>query len=226
MFENPTKIGKSTLLVALLRIVELDEGKIIIDGVDHKSLGLNKLRSKIAVIPQDPVLFSGSVKTNLDPFSEFDNTRLYQVLARVGLYTTSQPSTSSMSLSSMANAQVQSLDDEVNDGGSNFSVGQRQLIVIARALLCGARIVIMDEATAAVDADTDARIQVVMRTEFANATTITVAHRINTIMDSDLILVMDDGQASEYDTPKALLERGGMFADLVDAAGKKGYDEE
>ena len=226
MFENPTTIGKSTLLVALLRIVELDEGKIIIDGVDHKSLGLNKLRSKIAVIPQDPVLFSGSVKTNLDPFSEFDNTRLYQVLARVGLYTTSQPSTSSMSLSSMANAQVQSLDDEVNDGGSNFSVGQRQLIVIARALLCGARIVIMDEATAAVDADTDARIQVVMRTEFANATTITVAHRINTIMDSDLILVMDDGQASEYDTPKALLERGGMFADLVDAAGKKGYDEE
>lgn len=226
MSPNSTKIGKSTLLVALLRIVELDEGSIIIDGVDHKTLGLNKLRSKIAVIPQDPVLFSGSVKTNLDPFSEFDDTRLFQVLARVGLYTTLQPSSSSLSLSSMANAKVQSLDDQVNDGGSNFSVGQRQLIVIARALLCGARIVIMDEATAAVDADTDARIQAVMRTEFANATTITVAHRINTIMDSDLILVMDDGQASDFDTPKALLEKGGMFADLVDAACKKGYDEE
>jgi ATP-binding cassette subfamily C (CFTR/MRP) protein 1 len=122
----------------------------------------------------------------------------------------------------MANAFVQSLDDEVQDGGGNFSVGQRQLMVIARALLGGATIVIMDEATASVDADTDARIQAVMRSEFAKATTITVAHRINTIMDSDFILVMDNGKASEFDTPQALLARGGMFADLVEAAGKEG----
>jgi ATP-binding cassette, subfamily C (CFTR/MRP), member 1 len=211
-------------MVALLRIVELDEGKIFIDGVDHKTLGLNKLRSKIAVIPQDPVLFSGSVRTNLDPFGlELDDARLYQVLTRVGLYTSSQPMWSSSSLSSMANALVQSLEDEVQDGGGNFSVGQRQLMVIARALLGGATIVIMDEATASVDADTDARIQAVMRSEFAKATTITVAHRINTIMDSDLILVMDNGKASEFDTPQALLARGGMFADLVEAAGKEGH---
>ena len=216
-----TGAGKSTLMVALLRIVELDSGKILIDGIDHKILGLSLVRSQIAVIPQDPVLFSGTVKTNLDPFDEYPKQRLYDVLTRVGLYTTTRSSMSTNSLSSLGNANVQSLDDLVQDGGSNFSVGQRQLLVIARALLCGASIVIMDEATAAVDAETDARIQGVMRTEFFNATTLTVAHRINTIMDSDFILVMDDGKAAEFDSPSNLLARGGMFSDLVEASAKE-----
>jgi len=113
----------------------------------------------------------------------------------------------------------------VTEGGENFSVGQRQLLVIGRALLTGASIVVMDEATAAVDADTDARIQGVMRTEFGNATCITVAHRLNTIMDSDFILVMDDGRAAEFEPPRVLLQRGGMFSDLVEAAKKDGYLE-
>jgi ABC-type multidrug transport system fused ATPase/permease subunit len=112
------------------------------------------------------------------------------------------------------------LNDIVREGGSNFSVGQRQLLVIARALLSGASVVIMDEATAAVDADTDARIQKVMRSEFANATCITVAHRINTIMDSDFILVMDNGKAAEFDSPQKLLSKGGKFRDLVRAASQ------
>lgn len=210
-----TGAGKSTLMLALLRIVELDAGKILIDDVDIKSLGLTKLRSKIAVIPQDPVLFSGTIRSNLDPFGYFDDERLIDVLTRVGLF---GASTSSSSLTSLAQGQVQSLESPVREGGSNYSVGQRQLLVIARALLCGAAIVIMDEATASVDADTDARIQKVMRSEFKNATCITVAHRLNTIMDSDLILVMGDGKVEEFDTPKALLSKDGMFRNLVRAA--------
>jgi ATP-binding cassette subfamily C (CFTR/MRP) protein 1 len=212
-----TGAGKSTLMVACLRIVELDSGKILIDGVDHRDIGLAKLRSKVAVIPQDPVLFSGTVRSNLDPFEEYTDEKLCDVLARVGLYSTGKASSSSMSLTSMAN-EIQDLGDSILDGGSNFSVGQRQLLVIARALLCGASIVIMDEATSAVDADTDSRIQAVMRSEFQHATCLTVAHRINTIMDCDYILVMGDGRAAEFDTPKALLKRGGLFHDLVEAA--------
>ena len=211
-------------MTCLLRIVELAEGKIVIDGFDIRSLGLSLLRRSIAVIPQDPVLFSGTVRTNLDPFEQYENSVLEGVLARVGLMKPRTATNSSSSsgdgrdFSSETLGHLESLDDIVAESGINYSVGQRQLLVIARALLCGASIVILDEATAAVDADTDAFIQKVLRKEFGNATTITVAHRLNTIMDSDYILVMDDGRASEFDTPKALLGRGGMFRDLVQAA--------
>jgi len=221
--------GKSTLMVALLRLVELDSGKILIDGVDARSIGLAVLRSKIAVIPQDPVLFSGTIRTNLDPFGQHPEGALYGVLYRVGLYHSAAATNheySSTSLSSMVSScLVQSLEDPVSEGGINLSQGQRQLVVIARALLCGASIVIMDEATASVDAGTDARIQTVMRTEFVSATCITVAHRLNTIMDSDYILVMDDGQAAEFDKPNVLLQKqGGMFRDLVQANANTGIE--
>lgn len=216
-----TGAGKSTLMVSLFRIVELSGGSISIDGIDISKIGLNLLRSKIAVIPQDPVLFSGSIRTNLDPFNEYIDERLYEVLERVGLKSNFQSSNSLTSLNSISALAtpntVKTLSDEVLEGGSNYSVGQRQLIVIARSLLRGSKIVIMDEATASVDADTDARIQRVMRTEFKNSTCITVAHRINTILDSDYILVMDDGRAAEFDKPNVLLKKGGLFKDLVDA---------
>jgi ABC-type multidrug transport system fused ATPase/permease subunit len=192
-------------MTALMRLVELDEGKILLDGVDTKTLGLSRLRSSIAVIPQDPVLFSGTVKTNLDPFNTHTDYRLMDVLKRVGLWTRSEGASA-----------VNSLGDSVLQDGSNFSVGQRQLLVIARALLDGAAVVICDEATAAIDAEADARIQKVLRTDFANATTLTVAHRLNTIMDSTHILVMADGKAVEFDTPSSLLAKGGLFKDLVD----------
>ncbi len=191
-------------MAALMRLVELDDGRIVIDGVDTRKLGLKRLRSNIAVIPQDPVLFSGSVRTNLDPFEHHSDEKLVEVLQRVGLWMTEQFSC------------IRSLSDDVQQDGENFSVGQRQLLVIARALLDGAGLVICDEATAAIDAEADARIQRVLRTDFANATTLTVAHRLNTIMDSSHILVMADGQCVEFDTPSNLLARGGLFKDLVD----------
>eukprot|EP00560_Eucampia_antarctica_P007002 CAMPEP_0197828720 /NCGR_PEP_ID=MMETSP1437-20131217/5242_1 /TAXON_ID=49252 ORGANISM="Eucampia antarctica, Strain CCMP1452" /NCGR_SAMPLE_ID=MMETSP1437 /ASSEMBLY_ACC=CAM_ASM_001096 /LENGTH=1315 /DNA_ID=CAMNT_0043430055 /DNA_START=350 /DNA_END=4300 /DNA_ORIENTATION=+ len=226
-----TGAGKSTLMVSLLRIVELREGSIFIDGVNISKIGLNLLRSKMAVVPQDPVLFSGTVRSNLDPFYEYSDNKLNEALKRVGLMKEStsnenegrsMPRTlSSSSLHSLssrkATESVRSLSDVILEGGSNFSVGQRQLLVFARALLCGAKIVIMDEATASVDADTDARIQRVMRTEFHDSTCIIVAHRLNTIMDSDYILVMNDGRAVEFDTPKQLINAGGYFKELVDA---------
>lgn len=208
-------------MVALLRIVELCEGRILIDGQNIRDVGLAKLRGNIAAIPQDPVLYSGTVRTNLDPFNDYGEAKLYEVLERVGLYTTRGSSSSTNSLKSLAQSRVESLDDSISEGGTNFSVGQRQLLVIARALLHGSMIVIMDEATAAVDAETDAAIQKVMRSEFEKATVITVAHRLNTIMDSDFILVMSDGRASEFDDPKKLLQQGGMFADLVRAASRE-----
>lgn len=201
-----------------MRIVELSEGKILIDGQDIRAVGLATLRRNIAVIPQDPVLFSGTVRINLDPFNDFTDDQLYETLARTGLYTGNSIWSSNHSLSSLSQSHVDSLSDTVAEGGSNFSVGQRQLLVIARALLCGAKIVVMDEATAAVDAETDSAIQKVMRTEFANATTITIAHRLNTIMDSSYILVMNDGVAAEFDTPDKLLQKGGLFRDLCLAA--------
>lgn len=201
-----TGAGKSTLMTALMRLVELDSGSILLDGVDTRSVGLKKLRSNIAVIPQDPVLFSGTIKTNLDPFDEHPKDHLMDVLERVGLWSSEGGSASA----------VKSLSDVVQQDGGNFSAGQRQLLVIGRALLDGAALVICDEATSSIDAEADSRIQRVLRTDFANATTLTVAHRLNTIMDSSHILVMSDGKAVEFDSPSALLSKGGLFKDLVD----------
>jgi ABC-type multidrug transport system fused ATPase/permease subunit len=213
-----TGAGKSTLMVALMRIVELSDGEILIDGTNIQSIGLATLRSNLAVVPQDPVLFSGTIRTNLDPFDEYSDDNLLEALEHVGLFKGKTISSSIHTVASESNIRVNSINDEVAEGGTNFSVGQRQLIVIARALLRGAKIVIMDEATAAIDAETDESIQKVLRIEFAGATCLTVAHRLNTIMDSDYILVMDDGKAAEFDTPQNLLKNGGMFRDLVQAA--------
>jgi len=198
-----TGAGKSTVVNALTRIAELDSGQIVMDDIDIKSVGLKKLRASIAVIPQDPVMFSGTVRTNLDPFKTHSETKLIDVLNRIGLY-------------GNGSSIIKSLDDKVEQDGSNYSAGQRQLLIIGRALLDGASVVICDEATSSIDAEADSRIQRVFRTDFEKSTTLTVAHRLNTILDSTHILVMNDGKAVEFDSPKELLAKGGFFKDLVD----------
>jgi ATP-binding cassette subfamily C (CFTR/MRP) protein 1 len=207
-----TGAGKSTIMVALLRLVELSSGSITIDGIDISQIGLRLLRSSVAVIPQDPILFSGTIRTNLDPFQDFEDEQLSEALLRVGLHNNPKD----VLHDKITNNTSISLDFPVCEGGSNFSVGQRQLLVLARSLLKGTKVVIMDEATASVDMETDRRIQKVMRDEFKKSTCITIAHRINSIMDSDYILVMDDGVASEFDKPEVLLRReNGAFRNLV-----------
>lgn len=203
-----------------MRIVETEGGQICFDGQDISEVGLARLRSSMAIIPQDPILFSGTIRSNLDPFDMYSDQILLDVLERVGLYSSSSLS-SSDSLYSMGQKCIGSLNDRVTEMGSNFSVGQRQLLVITRALLQGAKIVVMDEATAAVDSETDRLIQKVMRAEFSEATCITVAHRINTILDSDFILVMSDGEVAEFGPPDELLRREGHFRDLVEASGQQ-----
>ena len=209
-----TGAGKSSLMIALARIVELSRGAIYFDGVDCSKLGLHFLRSKLAIVSQDPVLFSGTVRANLDPFNAFPDSKLEDALKRVSLMKADATEGSG----SWKQRRVKSLFDKVDEDGSNFSVGERQLIVIARALLSDCSIVLMDEATAAIDVETDAAIQRVLRSEFGAATVITVAHRLNTIMDSDLILVMSDGISVEFGEPAKLLDKeDGVFKGLVNA---------
>jgi ABC-type multidrug transport system fused ATPase/permease subunit len=225
-------------VVALLRLVELDEGAIEIDGVDISQIGLKTLRSQVAIIPQDPVLFSGTVRSNLDPFGEHEDERLWEVVERVGLIRPMSRTSSVASFSAIPSSTnskdattttttmalssgVRSLNSPVAEGGCNLSVGQRQLLVIARALLSCCKMVVMDEATASIDSETDHRIQQVMRTEFRHATVLTIAHRINTISDCDFILGLSNGRVLEFDDPASLLAKGGLYKDLVNSWEKE-----
>ncbi|ETN05307.1 hypothetical protein PPTG_23495 [Phytophthora nicotianae INRA-310] len=195
-----TGAGKSSLVVALMRLVELDSGSIVIDGLDISTIGLHELRNKISIIPQDPVLFSGTVRSNVDPFDQYTDEQIWTSLRRAHLAHV-----------------VSALDGPVDEKGSNFSVGERQLLCIARALLKRSRIILMDEATASIDTETDRKIQRSIREEFRDCTCLTIAHRINTILDADRILVMERGGVGEFDTPKALQKKqDGLFKALVE----------
>jgi len=185
-----TGSGKSSLIVAILRMTEY-QGLIQVDGVDLQSLGLHVLRQRISMIPQDPVLFSSSLKSNMDPLGEStSDSELTSALQHVCLDEEVE--------------KLGGLSFEVSEGGANFSVGQRQLLCLARAILRRSRLVLLDEATASVDSETDELIQRTIRNEFKSSTMLTIAHRLNTILDSDKILVMDAGVLGEYDTPKNL----------------------
>ncbi|XP_076270121.1 ATP-binding cassette subfamily C member 4-like isoform X2 [Rhynchophorus ferrugineus] len=198
-----TGAGKSSLISALFRLAPI-EGKIVIDGIDSKSLGLNDLRRKISIIPQEPILFSSTLRYNLDPFKEFDDKTLWSVLEEVKLKDVAD-----------------SLDFQVSEGGSNFSLGQRQLVCLARALLRNNKILVLDEATANVDAQTDSLIQTTIRKKFRDCTVLTIAHRLNTIMDSDKVLVMAAGRMLEFDHPYKLLQQPeGHFTKMVLETGK------
>ncbi|KAG0343682.1 Canalicular multispecific organic anion transporter 2 [Podila humilis] len=187
--------------------IEVDGGSIEIDGVDISTIGLETLRQHLSIIPQDPTLFAGTVRDNLDPFNHAQDSELWEALERAHLkeYISSMPG---------------GLSHEVAQNGENFSVGQRSLICLARALLRKTRILVLDEATAAVDVETDDLIQKTIRQEFKDRTILTIAHRIRTVMDSDKILVLEKGQVKEFDAPEVLLARKGLFHSLAEQAGE------
>ena len=202
-----TGAGKSSLTVALFRIVESAFGKIEIDGIDISKIGLHDLRQKLTIIPQDPVLFSGTLRMNLDPADTKSDSDVWQALEL-------------SNLKPFVEGLEKGLDFEVSEGGENMSVGQRQLVCLARALLRKTKVLILDEATAAVDLETDDLIQRTIRTEFAHCTVLTIAHRLNTIMDYDKIMVLDKGELHEYDSPDNLLsDNSTIFYSLAKDAG-------
>lgn len=241
-----TGAGKSSLTLALFRFLEAREGQIIIDGIDVSKIKLHDLRSRLAIIPQDPVLFSGTIRSNLDPFDEYNDDELYDALERVHLFSGSDGSQSSDNTISPAaaipielsgatptststaraknNNIFASLQSPISEGGFNLSQGQRQLLCLARAIVSRPKIMVLDEATSAVDMATDTLIQRSIRSEFGrNATTLLViAHRLSTIVDFDRILVMDAGRVVEFGSPRDLMEiPRGVFKSLVEESGER-----
>ncbi|KAI8915218.1 P-loop containing nucleoside triphosphate hydrolase protein [Powellomyces hirtus] len=202
-----TGSGKSTLLTALFRMVEPSQGSITIDGQDISKLGLCTLRRAVDIIPQDPTLFTGTIRNNLDVESQHSDAEIWELLDRINLktYVTSLP---------------EKLDAPVAEQGENLSVGQRQLICLGRAMLKKPAILVMDEATAAIDGAADERIQSLIRSQFSTSTILCIAHRLNTIADFDRVLVMDAGRKAEFDTPHKLFQNPhSLFSQLADATG-------
>uniref|UniRef100_A0A182RBJ2 ABC-type glutathione-S-conjugate transporter n=1 Tax=Anopheles funestus TaxID=62324 RepID=A0A182RBJ2_ANOFN len=202
-----TGAGKSSLTLALFRIIESSGGSIVIDGQDISKLGLHSLRSRLTIIPQDPVLFSGTLRINLDPFNAHSDDDIWKALEHAHL-------------KAFVKGLTAGINHEVTEGGENLSVGQRQLICLARALLRKTKVLILDEATAAVDLETDDLIQRTIRTEFKDCTVLTIAHRLNTIMDSDKVIVLDKGQIVEFAPPTELLQsKNTAFYSMAKDAG-------
>ncbi|XP_043991808.1 ATP-binding cassette sub-family C member 2-like [Gambusia affinis] len=201
-----TGAGKSSLANCLFRIIEAAEGRILIDNVDISTIGLHDLRNRLTIIPQDPVLFSGTLRMNLDPFDKFSDEDLWRVLEL-------------SHLKDYVAGLKEGLQHEVAEGGENLSVGQRQLLCLARALLRKSRILILDEATAAVDLETDDLIQNTIRKEFSHCTVLTIAHRLHSIMDSSRVMVFDAGKIVEFDSPSNLMEKRGHFYSMAKDAG-------
>lgn len=198
-----TGAGKSTMLATLLRLVEVSEGSVLIDGVDVATLGLETLRHAIAVIPQEPTLFSGKLRDNLDPFGEHADEALWTALRRARLH-------------EVVRALEGGLSATVAENGDNFSAGTRQLLCLARALLRQCRVVVLDEATASVDVETDALIQRLIREEMREQTVLTIAHRLETILDYDRVVVMQDGQVAESGAPGELMRAPqSLFAQMT-----------
>ena len=217
-----TGSGKSSLLMAILRLVEPEArpdlggaGSIHIDGVDTSKIGLTELRRQCAIIPQNPACFSGTIRSNVDPFDEFTDAEVWAALERCELRVAVE-----QMVDDGAADPAKALAALVAEYGENLSLGQRQLLCMSRAVLRQAKILILDEATSAVDYATDAKIQSMIRSVFAGCTILVIAHRINTVIDSDLILVLGDGRCLEAGAPKELMERpGSAFKKIVDESG-------
>ncbi|KAK7329441.1 hypothetical protein VNO77_23610 [Canavalia gladiata] len=197
-----TGSGKSTLIQVLFRLIEPSAGKIIVDGINICTVGLHDLRSRFGIIPQEPVLFQGTVRSNIDPLGMYSEEEIWKSLERC-------------QLKDVVAGKPEKLEAAVVDGGDNWSVGQRQLLCLGRIMLKRSKVLFMDEATASVDSQTDAVIQKIIREDFADRTIISIAHRIPTVMDCDKVLVIDAGFAKEFDKPSRLLERHSLFGALV-----------
>ncbi|KAL6250213.1 ATP-binding cassette transporter yor1 [Rhinocladiella similis] len=225
-----TGAGKSSIMSALFRLTELTSGQIKIDDIDISTVGLSDLRSRLSIIPQDPTLFRGTVRSNLDPFNEHTDLDLWAALRKadlVGEETTNEkgdrPRTAETAVTSTSNVNEQTagssrihLDSMVEEEGLNFSLGQRQLMALARALVRNSQIIVCDEATSSVDFETDEKIQRTMRTGFAGKTLLCIAHRLKTIINYDRICVMDQGRIAELDSPINLFEANGIFRSMCD----------
>ncbi|KAI9304779.1 P-loop containing nucleoside triphosphate hydrolase protein [Cunninghamella echinulata] len=225
---GPTGCGKSTLTLSVFRFLEAFSGKIMIDGIDISALSLEQLRSNLTIIPQDPVLFSGTVRSNMDPFNEFSDDSILEALARMKLIpalnsASSASLTSSSSISNQDSNQniFENLDSPITEGGQNISAGQKQLICLAKSLLRQSKIVVMDEATSSVDFNTDRKIQKTIRSEFTESTVLCVAHRLFTVIHYDKILVLDAGKVKEFDSPLNLIsDPQSMFHNLCKNSGE------
>ncbi|MDI1487833.1 MAG: hypothetical protein OHK93_007106 [Ramalina farinacea] len=222
-----TGAGKSSLTLALFRFLEARSGSIFIGGLDISTLALRELRERIAIIPQHPVLWLGTIRSNLDPFGAYDDTQLKDALERVHLSELVTPMDASSedgeayASGSPIPSHSCTLSMQVSESGLNLSLGQRQLVCLARALLSQPKILIMDEATSAVDMDTDAIVQRSIRSELKNCTLIVIAHKLSTVIDLDKIVVLEAGQVVEMGAPKELWEKGGMFSEMVKQSGER-----
>ncbi|KAJ8014605.1 hypothetical protein DPEC_G00017370 [Dallia pectoralis] len=220
-----TGSGKSSLAVALFRLVELTRGSITIDGINIAQIGLDDLRSKLSIIPQEPVLFIGTIRSNLDPWNQYSDDQIWDALEKTHV-------------KEMISQLPQSLQYEVTENGDNFSVGERQLLCVARALLRHSKVtllygrflalesfvvvLLLDEATAAIDSETDSLIQETIRESFSGCTKLIIAHRLNTVLKCNRVMVLDQGQILEFDTPAALMsDNNSRFRAMVEASDGK-----
>jgi ABC-type multidrug transport system fused ATPase/permease subunit len=235
-----TGCGKSTLALSFFRFVEATSGSITIDGIDISKIGLRDLRSRIMIIPQDPTILSGTLRSTLDVFDEYDDADIYEALRRVHLLSEEEPTGPVVGTAPSTSAATGTSDDTavatgakrnanvfrdlaypVSEGGDNFSSGEKQLICMARAILRRNKVLLMDEATASIDYETDELISKTIRAEFSDSTILTIAHRIHTIIDFDRVLVMHRGSIAEYASPAALLrDHKSRFYALCKATGK------
>lgn len=196
-----TGAGKSSLFLILYRLLEIRRGSVKIDGVDITTINRRSLRKNLSIIPQDPFLFSTSVRDNLDAEGQISDQLIWSVLERCQLKSVVE--------------RLGGLSADVGEGGKNLSVGEKQLLCLARALLTNSKIICIDEATASVDSNTDRIVHSTLREEFKNRTILTIAHRLNTIMDSDRVLVMDEATIKEFDNPQVLSSRpNSLFSNL------------
>lgn len=216
-----TGSGKSTMILCLLRILELDKGSIKIDGIDISELGLHKLRESLTLIPQEPYLMEGTLRSNVDPLQICSDSKIRQILQKVSFWESIKNPEIVEGTKNFKKNKEGNLDMFIESKGANLSLGQRQLVCIARALLKKPKVLLMDEATASIDKKTDEIVQKLIKTELKEATVVTIAHRLNTIIQYDKLVVLRKGRKIEEGSPLSLLQDGGSFCQMVEEEGEE-----